>query len=141
MRLVITLLLFSGALSLGCSSSAAEDPGSDSSATPADYSVSCQGDVTPRELALDLDVEMRCTGGQPGTRCGGDPCAAMDVQLRYEPPALRCGTANVFVWDGKQCSAHPTQTSEGAMRCRGADCPRIFKTEADCKSAYAKCAK
>lgn len=141
-----SLLLVLAALVTGCSGTDDGPAGGGPAGTPsgsgpaaaAEYAVSCHGDVTARSLTLDLGVGPRCAGGDGGTRCGS-PCAPMDAQVRYEPPAMRCGVTNVFVWDGAQCKALPTQTNEGAMKCRGADCPRLFKSEMECRAAYAQC--
>jgi hypothetical protein len=150
MRTVTFFALISCALALGACSSedggstagnlSGGDAGEGGSAAAPEYNVSCHGDVSPRSLSLDLDLGARCIGGEPGTRCG-TPCGAMDVEIRYELPAARCGSTNVFAWDGKECKSYATQTNEGAMKCRGVDCTKLFKTLDDCQRAFAQCPK
>jgi hypothetical protein len=100
-----------------------------------EYAISCHGDVTKK--SLDTSVSPRCVGGAPGTKCG-DPCAAQAIEIRYVPPATRCGSVDRFVWDGTTCKKYLTNDG-GEMRCTGADCERLFTSESDCKAAYEAC--
>jgi hypothetical protein len=142
----ILLALSLGALLAACSSD--PGPGSPSTAAPAtteptpagdtapEFAISCHGDLTKKGLA-GLELTPRCVGGAPGTKCG-DPCAAQDITITYVPPATRCGSVERFVWDGAACKKYLTNDG-GEMHCKGADCERIFTTEALCQAAYETC--
>ena len=108
---------------------------SESGGSAPEYSVSCHGDVTKK--GVGLGVGTLCVGGEPGTFCG-DPCAAAEIEIRYEPPSARCGSTDVWAWDGSACKAYPTQNN-GSMKCKGADCEKLYKSEEACKEAYASC--
>lgn len=103
------------------------------------YDVSCSGDVKA-SFHAELRLSPRCFGGDSGTQGCDDPCAKQDVAFSYSPPSMRCPSTDIWVWDGRECVAHPTQTNDGAMHCTGVSCPDIFKTLDACKAAYAKCA-
>lgn len=106
------------------------------SADAPEYAISCQGEVTKQTLSAS--VSPRCTGGAPGTKCGGDPCAPQAVEVSYVPPANRCGSVDRFAWNGTSCTKYPTNPG-GQMRCKGIDCDKLFTTEAQCLEAYATC--
>lgn len=130
-----------GASSSSSGSSGSTTTPSGTSGAPA-YAVSCDGEVTKTSSALSgTTLRPRCVGADPdgGAEFCADPCGAQEASFTYAPPAHRCGSTDVWTWDGEACVAHSTQTAEGAMKCNGADCPNIFKTEADCKAAYAQC--
>ncbi|HSO32215.1 MAG TPA: hypothetical protein VLT33_06865 [Labilithrix sp.] len=100
-----------------------------------EYAVSCQGQITKKAFSFELTP--RCAGGAPGSKCG-DPCAAQDIAISYVPPATRCGSVERFVWDGTACKKYLTNDG-GEMHCKGADCERMFTSEALCKAAYETC--
>ena len=110
-------------------------------AAASDYEISCHGEITKQSLGLDLSLAPRCVGGDGttfGSNCGGDPCAAQDIAISYVPPATRCGSIDLFAWDGTTCKKYTTNHG-GAMHCKGQDCEKLFKTEAECKAAYDAC--
>lgn len=113
---------------------AAQPPAASGAA--AEYAISCQGDVTKKGFSSSLSP--RCVGGAPGTRGCESPCAAQDVQIKYVPPAMRCGSVERFVWDGTTCKKYLTNDG-GEMRCTGNDCELMFTTEAACQTAYETC--
>lgn len=142
MKTTTLLALPLGLLLAACSS----DPGTGTTpatepapapGSAADFAISCQGAVTRKGLDLDLDLTPRCVGGAPGTRCG-DPCAAQDITITYVPPGMRCGSVERFVWDGAACTKYLTNDG-GTMHCKGADCERLFTSEALCQAAYETC--
>ena len=148
MKTSTLLPLALGLLLVACSS----DPGTSSPSTPTpsatdptpapgsggDYTISCHGDVAKQSLGLVLDLTPRCASGAPGTKCGGDPCAAQDVTITYVPPGTRCGSVERFVWDGAACKKYLTNDG-GVMHCTGADCEHLFTSEALCQAAYETC--
>lgn len=115
-----------------------DGPSSGENASAPEYAVSCHGDVLKASFGIASAIAPRCAGGEAGTKCG-DPCAAQDIVVRYVPPSFRCGGTTVFAWDGQACKGYPTGTEEGAMHCKGSDCEELFKSEADCKAAFAQC--
>lgn len=118
----------------GCSDAEEASDG----ATEPEYTVSCGGHVEATTLEVAATAPL-CAGGGEGTRCGGGgPCDPQRVSFRWEPPGAKCMRTDVYVWDGAACVAHPT-TNEGAMRCKGVDCPSLFNTLEACTEAYAAC--
>jgi len=118
-------------------------PASDTSAPPAasggaQYAISCTGEVTKK--GIDVDLSPKCVGGDSGTKCGEDACAAQAIEIRYVPPARKCGSVERFAWDGTACKKYLTNDG-GEMICSGADCEGLFETEALCKAAYAACVR
>lgn len=107
------------------------------SASAAEVTISCKGEVSKQSIGAS--VGLRCVGGDGdgGTKCGGS-CAAQDIQIRYEPPAMRCGSVDLFAWDGTSCKRHPTNAG-GTMHCKGSDCAALFASEASCIAAYETC--
>ncbi|MBX3227049.1 MAG: hypothetical protein KIT84_36065 [Labilithrix sp.] len=127
------------AILTACSSDDAQPP---SQAAGPEYLVSCDGAVTKASVRIDVGLAPRCIGGDGSTfGCSDDGCAAPEAAIRYELPAPRCPASNVYVWDGTSCRTHPTATEQGSMRCRGAGCEKLFKTEAECTAAYASCGR
>ncbi len=126
-------------------------PSGTSPSTPSakpEYAFSCQGAASPLSVSLDLDVRPRCVGARPdsGTfgadvpNCGPS-CNAQDVEFRYEPPAMRCGSKDLFYWDGKACLAKSTAGEGGMLRCKGADCNKLYASKEDCEGARSTCAR
>ena len=138
--LALSLGVFLAACSSDADSSSPSAPSGTEPApaagTEASYTISCQGDLTKKGLG-GLELTPRCIGGAPGTKCGG-PCAAQDIAITYVPPATRCGSVERFVWNGIACKKYLTNDG-GEMHCKGADCERIFTTEALCLAAYETC--
>ena len=104
-------------------------------AADGEFEVSCEGQVTERSEITDVSIQ--CASGGPGTRCG-DSCAPQDITVRYEPPASKCGSVDVFGWDGAACKAYPTNRG-GTMICTGSGCTTLFATADACAAAYATC--
>lgn len=156
MTLRIGLVLALGSLAVACSSgggsgsSNGTSSGASTGQSPTgsgdgpEYTVSCSGEVAakPSSLELDLDVAPRCVGGEPGTFCAdpdGGSCNAEDVAFSYAPPAFRCPSTTIYAWDGKACVGHSTASDGGALRCKGKDCQKIFKSKEACEEAHAAC--
>jgi hypothetical protein len=114
-------------------------PGAGTTGSAPEYNVSCHGDVSKQNIG-SIGATPLCVGGEPGTFCGDDPCAPQAIEIRYEPPAYKCGSTTVWAWDGSACKGYPTSSNGGAMKCKGTGCEKLYKSESDCKAAYASCA-
>jgi hypothetical protein len=150
MKTMTTLLSFALGISLAACAASTEPgdgtstppPAASSTPPPAatgsapEYAISCSGEITKRSFGTVIGP--LCVGGPPGTFGCGDPCAAQAIEITYVPPANRCGSIDRFVWDGTTCKKYLTNDS-GQMRCKGADCEKMFATEAACKTAYETC--
>lgn len=129
----------------------AVSPGDGTASPPAadpkpEYGYSCQGEATPKTLGLSTSVTPRCIGAGPdsGTFGGGTPncgpsCGKQDVGFRYEPPAMRCGSKDLYYWSGNACVAQSTAAEGGMLRCTGNDCDKLYPSKEDCESAHTGC--
>lgn len=118
-------------------------PASSGSTAKPEYAFSCDGTASTKTLNLANDVAPRCIGAGPdsGTfsRDCGSTCAKQDVAFRYEPPAMRCGSKDLFFSDGSACQAQSTHGDGGMLQCTGNDCDSLYPSKADCEAARSQC--
>lgn len=111
-----------------------DEPGADAPR----YAVRCDGSTAPLHVGAVIALAPKCVGGEPGTRCGDDACAAQSVRFSYAKPGYRC-SGTVYSWDGAACLPQETSTSEGALQCAGEDCLALFPSKEACQSAHVAC--
>jgi len=152
---LVSLVLSAVACSVEVQNPAPESDGTPSStASPSgstakpEYAFSCDGTASPKSLGLATNVAPRCIGAGPdsGTfgadvpNCGPS-CSKQDVAFRYEPPAMRCGSKDLFFWDGTTCQPQSTHGEGGMLRCTGSDCDKLYPAKADCEAARSHCSR
>jgi hypothetical protein len=137
------LVACSGSSDSGTSSSTAPTtPGTGSSSGGAGssekpvYQISCHGDVAKKSVDVVLGTSPQCKPNDVGCT---DKCKAQDVSFWYEAPAFRCGSTDIYEWNGEACVAHSTAGEGGSLRCKGNDCEKVFKSKADCDAFAAPC--
>jgi hypothetical protein len=85
--------------------------------------------ATDEDAGGDVDED---AGHDPD---GGTPqaveCPAFDVRFHL---CQDCEPSERAYWDGSRCVLHPN-----ACGCEGADCGRLYESEAECQAAHASC--